>query len=198
MKNKQHGFAHIQLVIIGLVVLGVIGLAAVRVNQSTNSNEQAKDLETDTSLAENIAINEDEQKEVTIPAEKEAATEEYVAPPKKTTTVKKTEPVEEVKKEKIYVGMQKIVAEQEGSVVKIVSRLDSPQSGTCNFKLYQSGYEKVYASNTISGVTDCVGQLDISNLQTYTGWELHVWFDGSDGKTYGYQKESSITLTDPN
>lgn len=199
MKHKQSGFAHIQVIIIGAVVLSVVAFAAYRVGELQTSNDQAKNETADAGLVDDITIKEetvDESKEITIPSEKDVATTQPVE--KKPASENKKEPVEEKKKDKVWLEMKKITATQDGSVVNIVSRLPSKQSGTCHFKLWQDGQEKVYSSKTISSATDCVGQLDVSSLATYSGWELHVWFDGSDGKTHAHQKEASITLSNPN
>jgi hypothetical protein len=195
----QNGFAHIQVIVLVVLVLGVVGFAAFRVGQTT-SNNQAKDTIDEPSLAQDITIKEDEQKEVTIPAEKTEAEQAAVEKPAPTTTTeKKPAPTTEtVKKEKVWLNMEQVSAVQTGSFLNVVSRLPSAQSGKCQFKLYQSGFEKVYTYTTISNATDCSGSLDVFNLPTYSGWELHVWFEGFDGKTQGGQKEAPMALTDPN
>lgn len=200
MKQKQSGFAHIQIVLLAVVVFSVIGFAAFRIGQASNNREQSKDLDTDTSLAQDITIKEDAKKEVAVPAEKETASQEKVATtPKTTTTTEPKKVTEETKKEdKVWLKMEQVSAQQTGSFLNIVSRLPSPQSGKCNFKLVQSGYEKVYTFTSISSSTDCAGSLDVSNLPIYSGWELHVWFDSFDGKTQASQKEAPISIVKPN
>lgn len=203
MKYNQSGIVHLQLIVVAVLVVGVVSFGAFRIGQVSSTRDQAKDENTDTSLAEDILIKEAEQneaKEVEIPAEKTSVEEQAVPAPKPAPKPVEQKPTEETKKkeDKVWLQMEKVVASQEGSVLKIVSRLPSDQTGKCNYKLWQNGYEKVYSSNNINGSRDCKGQLDISNLPTYSGWELHVWFDGSDGKTHGYQKEGAVSLTNPN
>jgi flagellar basal body-associated protein FliL len=201
MKNTddQAGIAHIQLIIGMVLVVGVVSFAGYRVGQSTRTNQQLQEIK-EPIVVTDVSTKEAEQKAadiVEVPPEEKALESTPVpvpaAAPKKVEATPKTE----VKKEKVYVEMSKVSAVQNGTVLNIHSRLASAQTGTCNFKLYQEGYEKVYASIKIQSSNDCIGGLSVAGLPTYSGWSLHVWFDGSDGKTNGYQKEEPISLVAP-
>lgn len=208
MKNTQRGAIHLTTALLAIAVLGIVSFAAYRIGASNDLSSQSKAGTEDVSLAEGIKINEteeDEAKAVTIPKkETPADTAPVTEPTKEELKVAYTEkPKEEVKQEvkkedKVWLQMQKISAAQSGSVVNVSSRLPSAQTGTCHFKFWQDGYERVYSNSLISNSTDCVGQINIANMVTYDGWELHVWFDGSDGKTHGYQTEEPFPLTNPN
>ena len=202
---SQQGAIHLTTVLLGITLLSIVSFSAYRIGAANNdSNNQEKSDTQDVSLTEEIQINEadeNEAKEVTIPKEEEPVDTTPVAEAVKEEpkVVYKEEPKEEVKKEdKVWLQMTKVSAVQEGSVVNISSRLPSAQSGTCHFKFWQDGYERVYSNTQISNSTDCVGQVNVANMVTYDGWELHVWFDGSDGKTHGYQAEEPFPLTNPN
>jgi hypothetical protein len=176
-------------------VAGVISFGAYRVGQQSSESQQAQDV-VNPELAGDIKVVEEEKttEVVTIPADEKVV--EKVAEPVVEKKVV-TETIEKKKEDKVWLEMTKVVGAQEGSVVKVQSKLPQALSGTCNFKLWQDGYDKVYSSNQITNSVDCIGQLDVSNLPTYSGWSLHVWFDGSDGKTHAYQKEAPITLQQP-
>lgn len=197
MKHRQQGFAHLQLVVLLVLVLGVVGFGAYKVGQ--NQSDANRNAETeDIGLADEIKVVEEEApEEVKIPAEEKPVEEKKVEQPVEKKTEPTPEKTEEKKEDKVWLEMTKVSASQSGSVFKVASRLPQSLSGTCHFKLYQEGYERVYSSKKISNSKDCVGQLNIDDLPTYDGWELHVWFDGSDGNTHAYQKESSVSLTDP-
>jgi hypothetical protein len=200
MKTNQLGFAHIGLIAVIFVVFGVVGFAAFRVGQHTSQNKETQTASTP-EPASPIKLIEEEKPvvEVTIPAEEKLI--EKVAEPVTEKPAPAPKPVEQTpktkKEDKVWLEMTKVQDIQQGSVVLAQSTLPQAMSGTCNFKLWQDGYEKVFSSNQITNSKDCTGQLDISSLPTYTGWSLHVWFDASDGKTHAYQKESPISLTQP-
>lgn len=179
------------------MVFAVIGFAGYQVSMKNSSQASSATKETDTTEKKALVTTESE-KPVIIPETKPAA-----APVAEPAPVTKTAPAPvktatpEVKKDKIYLNLTSLVAAQNGSKIDVHSRLDKPASGTCTFKLYQAGYPKVYATSKIANAVDCVGQLDVSALPIYSGWTLFVWFDGDDGRTYAYQKERLIDITQP-
>lgn len=192
MKNNQQGLSHIIIVALIVLVIGVISFAAYRVGVSTSSQNQGTGSDQQP-LVSDLKV-EDEQETVKVPKEEEKTepvkevTKPTPAPDEKT----------EVKKDKIYLNISLVSATQDGDKVNVHSTIEKAVTGTCNFKLYQEGYEKIYTSKKITESKTCKGSLDISDLPTYNGWSLHVWFDGSDGKTYAYQEEKAISLTNPN
>lgn len=208
MYKNQQGAIHFTTALLAIVVLSIVSFAAYRIGASNDASNQSRTESQDVSLADGIKVNEaseNEAKEVTIPKKETTAdSAPVVEPPEEQSNSTHTEkPKEEVKQEikkedKVWLQMQKISAAQKGSVVNVSSRLPSAQTGTCHFKLWQDGYERVYSNAQISNSTDCVGQINVANMVTYDGWELHVWFDGSDGKTHGYQTDEPFPLTDPN
>lgn len=191
MKKDQRGLAHLYLVGIAVLLVGLGSFTTYRVMQSnnnlSNTPESANDAEPKKEI---VAVEEEKADEVDVTKEEEA---KPVEEPKKIQP--KPDPV---KKEKVYLNISSESVAQDGAVLYVRSVVEKAVSGTCNFKLYQEGYNKVYSSNKISNSQNCEGQLDISNLPTYDGWGLHVWFDGDDGKTYAYQDVIQQPLTDPN
>lgn len=194
--DKQQGFSHVVLVAMVVLLVGVIGFVAYRFGVITSTRNQEIQTE-QTPLASDLKIEEEKSETVKVPSEKkktEAVKEETKPAP---APAPEEKPVED-KKEKIYLDMTYVSASQDGDSFLVESRLEKNATGTCNFKLYKEGQEKVYATKKISDSKTCKGSLDISDLATYSGWTLYVWFDGSDGKTYAYQKEKSVSLSDPN
>jgi cytoskeletal protein RodZ len=194
-KLNESGFAHFQLVAGALLVIGVVSFAAYRVGQNQTNNQQVSETKQPETVQEIKVSEQDEQKEVAIPEEVKEAPAAPVE--EKKTTKTETTTTEKKKSEKTYLKMTKVSAVQNGSVIDVVSKLPQPLSGTCNFKLWQNGYEKVYSSVTITNSSDCVGQLNVANLPVYTGWSLHAWFDSSDGKTSASQAEEAISIQQP-
>jgi hypothetical protein len=198
MKTNQSGFAHLGIMAIAVVVVGVISFTAFRVGQSQiNNRENSESNQPETVQEIKVAQEEEQQKEVVIPEEvKEVAAApvekqvEKIVEPTKTTDIKK-------KEDKTWLKMTKVSAVQSGGVLNVVSRLPQALTGTCNFKLWQDGYDKVYSSVSISNSSDCAGQLNVSGLQTYSGWKYYVWFDSSDGKVSASQPEEAIRLVQP-
>lgn len=196
MKFKnENGFAHLQL-IIGLVLLvGVVSFAGYRVgqNQSKENQESSDDNKPET-VQEIKAVEAEEQTEVVIPEEvKEIAP----APVEEKTTVKTETPTEKKKSDKTWLKMTKVSSVQTGGVIDVVSTLPQALTGTCTFKLYQEGYEKVYTSVAIHNSTNCSAQLNVASLPVYTGWTLYGWFDSSDGKVSASQPEEAISIQTP-
>ncbi len=209
MKNNQHGFAHLQIVVAFILVLGVVGFAAYQVGIRNSSDQQDnKKTQAQVELEKSLEVEEQKTETVTIPAEKPAAETSTTttptsetpkpAPPKPAPKPVTKAPATETKKDKVYLALKSAGVSQSGATLTIASKLDKAASGKCNFKLYQEGYDKRFSSNKISGSTDCNGQLDVAGLPTYSGWSLHVWFDGDDGKTYAYQDVMPVTVTNPN
>lgn len=196
-KYSQHGIINPLVVIIIVAVLAVVSFSAYRIGQSNSSEDsQSKTDTSDIDLAQSKTITEEEKEpseEVTIPEE-----EKTVAPvPVKEEPKPVEQPAEKKKTEEVWFQMTKVSAVQDGSVVKIVSKLPATYSGTCHFKFWQDGYDRVYSSTQITNSTECSGQLNVANMPTYDGWSLHVWFDANDGKTHGYQTEEPFPLTNP-
>lgn len=195
MKQKdQKGIAHLGLIAGLIVTIAVISFGAYRVSQNSSDEQSQIENEDSSETIDAIEVKEAEEEKAD-PVEVPKEEKELASAP----VEKKEEPVEtaEKKKDKTYVQMTKVSAVQDGSVVKVVSKLPSAYSGTCNYKLYQEGYERMYSSNQINASDTCSGQIDISGAKTYEGWELHVWFDSSDGKVSGWQTEEAFPLTDP-
>lgn len=202
---NQKGFAHVQLIAIVFTAVLVVGFAGYRIGQHQSSRvDRSGDLD-DIATIEGLEILEQEQsqtKKVDIPEEKSEVAE---VPQKTESTTpsqpapKKTEPESQPKKQdKVWLNMTQKSAVQNGSQLNVVSELPKALSGTCNYKLWQEGYQAVYSSSKITSSSTCSGSINVSSLPTYSGWELHVWFDGSDGKTSASQKQTQISLTNPN
>lgn len=197
MKNNQKGIAHPVLIGLVVLVIGAIGFTAYRVGQNSNSQANNSDDASITDSVGEIDIEKTAENEtVKIPDDEEEKEEEK--PTTVTDTTKKTESNAPDKKDKTYLNIKSVSVVQDGDKLNVHSKVEKAVSGTCNFKLYREGYEKVHISKSISNSQDCKGTLDISDMPNYTGWSLHVWFDGSDGKTYAYQDAKSVSLTDPN
>jgi HD-GYP domain-containing protein (c-di-GMP phosphodiesterase class II) len=201
LKTKQQGLSHILLVFGVVITISVVAFGAYRVGSNSTNNSELQNASEQQEIDQEdelVAVEpkEEEKETIEIAAEK---TELQKIEESKEEEVKKQEPVQqEKKKEKRYIEMTKVSAQQSGSVVKIVSRLPEKLSGTCHYKLYQEGYERIYSSNSISNATDCVGQLNVADAPTYEGWELHVWFDNTDFSVFGYQLEEAFPLSNPN
>lgn len=193
---KQKGFAHVQLIAGLVLVLGVVSFAAYRVGQSNSTTNNNTENDQTVELAEGIEVKEEESKEITVPNEEpEKSPEPVEAKPVE------TKPAEQApeKKDKIYLSMKSVSATQDGSIVYVNSQVEQAVSGTCNFKLYREGFEKVQSTSKISNSQDCVGQINVASLPNYEGWSLFVWFDGDDGKTFAYQEDiDNFPLTNPN
>lgn len=191
MKNKQKGIAHPILIGIMVLVVAAVGFTAYRVGKSNSGTVTNSTDASQSDTVNEIKVDKEESEPVKIP-EEEKKTEP--AP------IKTDKPVEQApdKKDKTYLTIKYVSAEQDGSTLAVHSKIEKAVSGTCNFKLYREGFEKVHSSKKITNSQDCKGTLDISNMPNYSGWSLHVWFDGSDGKTYAYQDAKSLSLTDPN
>ena len=195
MKRSQEGAIQPLPIALAVVVLVVISFSAYRIGQNNSSQQSQTENDSSTEIAQEIKTNEEAVEEITVPKEEEPA--QPVAAPAPAVEKVEEPVVAEDKKDKVYLNITLAGATQDGVVVNVTSNIESPVTGTCNFKLYQEGYEKVYSSNQISNSQTCSGQLDVSSLPTYDGWELHVWFDGSDGKTFAYQEEQPFALNDP-
>lgn len=195
MKSKnENGFAHLQL-ILGLVVLvGIVSFAGYRVGQNqSNKNQESSDDNKPETVQEIKVVEAEEQTEVVIPEE----VKEIAPVVEEKTTVKTETPTEKKKSDKTWLKMTKVSSVQTGGVIDVVATLPQALTGTCTFKLYQEGYEKVYTSVAIQNSTNCSGQLNVANLPIYTGWTLYGWFDSSDGKTSASQPEEAISIQTP-
>lgn len=195
---KQKGFAHLQLIAGLVLTLSLVSFAAYRVGQSNSTSNNNNENDQTIELAEGIEIKEEETKEITVPKEETEKTAEPEAVVPKPVESKPSEPAP-VKKDKVYLSMKSVSASQDGSIVYVKSKIERAVSGTCNFKLYREGFEKLMTSNKISNSQDCIGQIDVTSMPNYEGWSLYVWFDGDDGKTYAYQDNiDNFNLTNPN
>ncbi len=198
MITKQKGFAHLQLLAAIIAVMSFVAFAAYRVGQIQSNNNKTSSTDDITTVQEIKTVESEEQEEVVIPdevKEAESVPVEKADPEPVEQKVSEPAPEEKKKSDKRWIKMTKISATQNGSVIDVVSKLPETLTGTCGFKLWQDGYEKVYSTSSISNSTDCIGQLDISSLSTLTGWTLFAWFDSSDGTVSASQPEEPITIT---
>lgn len=192
---NQKGIAHPTMLVLIALVIGTVGLTSFVVVKNNSANRESSQTASQTEAEKSEDLNkleavEEENDEVEVPKE-----EKLVAP---VPVEKKTDTSNPDKKDKVYLSMSLVSAVQQGNIVKVHSRVQSPVTGTCNFKLYREGFDKVYSTSTISNSQDCIGQLNVSSMPNYEGWNLHVWFDGSDGKTFAYQDAKPFALTSPN
>jgi hypothetical protein len=196
MKLNQRGIAHIQFILLAVLVVGVVGFASFRVGQMNKNKQQNNQDQTHSNeeISELKATEEKETEEVNIPSEKQEAAP--ISTPTETKTATKPTP-EQPKKEKIQIGISLVSVNQQGATLNVHSKLDTPASGTCNYKLYKEGFDKVRASNKISNSQDCIGQLNLSGMPNYDGWSIYVWFEGDDGITQAWQDAKPVSLTTP-
>jgi cytoskeletal protein RodZ len=201
-KFNQKGFAHLGLVLLLVMVVGVVGtggyLVGVRQNaKKATEARQAADKAAEEEakrLAELKAKEIEDQK-----AEEEKAAEVQVQEPAKpvatttTTTKKKAEPTTTTTKPKpVYFSFSNVTPSFDNGVLTVSATWAQPYTGKCKLYLTKDGQSAVKKYHEVSG-TSCSPSVSASDLPAAGDWNWTLYFFSNDGVTSA--SSSSATQT---
>jgi cytoskeletal protein RodZ len=197
LANDEHGIAHLGLILAGLLVVGAVGIASLRVFENRRNQEFAarqSELQEETKKQNELLTlqKQSEKDTVEVPEEKEEA----VATPAETKSpTKSTDKTTKTEKKITAVTISSTSYSVGDTNVTLTANLPGSYSGTCKglVKL-TDGSKAQYFEAAFGPATTCSVSVPKDKLSASSEWKFYLYFYNKDYTVKGTSSGSTFTL----
>lgn len=197
MKQNQHGFSHVILAALIVLVIGIIIFVGYRVSQSDGPKQSTTK---GPALISAPKVTPEAKKEV--PAQQvsqnNAATPQnsaaVSAPAARTQNATPVSPAPAPQPQKRVINFTKGGGGQQGSVVRVSANLSEAQQGTCTYRFSLNGSVRVEQTSGVSNGNQCFLDVPLSAFPKSAFYSFSLYFVSTDGLVSATQPAYDIEV----